>query len=223
MSRKSTPEDFWARFERAENGCLEFTGACKPAGYGDLAYRGERVYSHRLAWMLTNGPIPDGLLVCHKCDNPPCGDPEHLYLGTMSDNMHDAYDRGRQVPRRGDRVTHCIHDHEYTPENTYRYYDSRRGVAQRQCRICSRIAARTRRRTNPEAFNAKRREVARLKREAQRHNETVETTVSVSPETRVGLLATSDSKTSVPLVTALKTPIFEIVAVDAAVKVKLTV
>jgi len=53
------------------------------------------VYAHRLAWELTYGPIPDGMLVCHHCDNPICCRPDHLFLGTPSDNMQDALRKGR--------------------------------------------------------------------------------------------------------------------------------
>jgi predicted HTH domain antitoxin len=51
--------------------------------------------AHKVAWILTNGPIPNGLMVCHKCDNPPCCNPNHLFLGTQTENMQDALAKGR--------------------------------------------------------------------------------------------------------------------------------
>lgn len=78
--------------------CWEWTG-CLCAGYGRVQERpGHKalILAHRLSWQLANGPIPKGLSILHKCDNPPCVNPKHLYAGTSSDNMKDAWDRGRK-------------------------------------------------------------------------------------------------------------------------------
>lgn len=81
---------------RALNGCLEWTGATNPAGYGLINVDGKAVLTHRLAWTLANGPILDGLHVLHHCDNPPCGETEtHLFLGTDADNRADMAAKGR--------------------------------------------------------------------------------------------------------------------------------
>jgi HNH endonuclease len=96
---------FWAGFQRNESGCLEWQHGCTAAGYGLGAadvIKGVR-YAHRIAWTLTNGPIPDGLCVLHRCDNPPCADPDHLFLGTRADNMHDKTAKGRQGAHRAPR------------------------------------------------------------------------------------------------------------------------
>ncbi|MGH7024521.1 MAG: HNH endonuclease signature motif containing protein [Caulobacteraceae bacterium] len=62
-------------------------------------------YAHRLAWELANGPIPDGLLILHKCDNPVCCNPDHLFLGTAADNHADCAAKGRAAFQRKCRAT----------------------------------------------------------------------------------------------------------------------
>lgn len=73
--------------------------ACRlPKGYGKVGrVPGGESLAHRISWILTNGPIPDGLCVLHRCDNPPCVRTDHLFLGTLADNIHDMDDKGRRV------------------------------------------------------------------------------------------------------------------------------
>ncbi len=78
--------------------CLVWTRATDPAGYGILRRKGKLFRAHRVAWAEQNGPIPDGLILRHTCDNPPCVNVEHLLLGTRVDNGHDARERNR-MPR----------------------------------------------------------------------------------------------------------------------------
>lgn len=104
-----------------EKGCIEWAKACDKDGYGrirvgsrsDGSRKSMRV--HVLAWILENGDVPDGLFVCHICDNPPCWEISHLFLGTAEDNMRDMSNKGRG---RGQSQTECIYRHEYTPKNT---------------------------------------------------------------------------------------------------------
>lgn len=63
--------------------------------YGVLTINAERWYAHRAAWVIVHGQIPDGLCVLHRCDNPPCVNPEHLFLGTNADNTNDMVVKGR--------------------------------------------------------------------------------------------------------------------------------
>jgi len=78
-----------------ETPCWEWTKSCVPNGYGCISYLGKKRHVHRFAWESLNGPIPSGLQVCHKCDNPPCFRPDHLFLGTAADNIRDAILKGR--------------------------------------------------------------------------------------------------------------------------------
>ena len=76
--------------------CWPWTGYVNAKGYGRLL-RGQngRIYAHRAAWVIANGPIPDGLILRHACDNPACCNPAHLLLGTYQDNVNDAVSRRR--------------------------------------------------------------------------------------------------------------------------------
>jgi hypothetical protein len=90
-------EKFWSRVDVGGSGCWEWTaGRNIDGGYGRLRLDGGLIMAHRLAWILTYGPIPEGLSVCHHCDNPPCCNPSHLFVGTQADNVMDAMKKGRQ-------------------------------------------------------------------------------------------------------------------------------
>jgi hypothetical protein len=115
--------------------CVETTNVRNRRGYGRTSAKrfGMKIYStHRLAWIDAHGQLPpeDKPCVLHRCDNPPCINPDHLYAGTKADNSRDAVERERLWQC---RVTHCPQDHEYTPENTI---VNDRG--QRSCRECRR-------------------------------------------------------------------------------------
>lgn len=77
-------------------GCLEFQGARTGNQQGLIRVKGKLWLASRLLWTLKHGPIPKGLNVLHKCDNPPCIQDEHLFLGTQSDNLKDCYRKGRR-------------------------------------------------------------------------------------------------------------------------------
>lgn len=86
---------------RKTDGCWIWSGSVQKAGYGVVAFNRKCILAHRLSWMAHNGDIPKGLFVCHKCDNPPCINPDHLFLGTALDNANDRDSKHRGYDRRG--------------------------------------------------------------------------------------------------------------------------
>ena len=78
-------------------GCWLWVGTYAYCGYGKLGIGKKFYQAHRLSWERYNGLIPDGMHVCHKCDTPACINPQHLFLGTMKDNMLDAEKKGRMA------------------------------------------------------------------------------------------------------------------------------
>lgn len=111
--------------------CIVWTGTRSIDGYGRITVAGQVRYAHRVSFETFSGQCADGHVVMHACDNPPCVNPNHLRLGTQSDNLRDCYEKGRARPGWGAR-THCINGHELTGENL----GFRRGG--RVCRACSR-------------------------------------------------------------------------------------
>jgi len=92
---------FWGYVaKRDDESCWEWQSGRSPRGYGNFhVERGKAsVRAHRFSWELCNGKIPDGLCVLHRCDNPPCVNPGHLFLGTRDDNVKDMMSKGRHVP-----------------------------------------------------------------------------------------------------------------------------
>jgi hypothetical protein len=77
-----------------------YEGPFFPGGYGMFNVGGRQLRAHRVAWELVNGPIPPGMDLCHRCDNPPCCNVDHLFVGTRSDNMRDASSKGRLFQQR---------------------------------------------------------------------------------------------------------------------------
>lgn len=93
---------FDRKLRQADNGCLEWTGSRGHFGHGFflLSFNPNRqIAAHRFAWERANGPIPDGLCVLHHCDNPPCVNVDHLFLGTRADNVADMDAKGRRKPQ----------------------------------------------------------------------------------------------------------------------------
>lgn len=106
---------FWAKVQRTDS-CWIWTACKNDKGYGNLRIRGKGCLAHRVAYQFTFGDIPKGMNVLHKCDNPACVNPNHLWLGTLADNNRDMIAKGRarlgigkgnhfSKPRRGNKLT----------------------------------------------------------------------------------------------------------------------
>lgn len=113
---------FWGKVNKTPN-CWLWTGPQLNSGYG--VYYGaspwDSVPAHRVSWILEHGTIPPGMCICHKCDVRLCVNPDHLFLGTYADNIHDMQNKGRMVCRQ-QRPAVC--------------HPERRNAAKGMCRAC---------------------------------------------------------------------------------------
>ena len=118
---------FWARVIKSD-GCWEWSGATNGHKYGRVMKGGRWTGAHRVSWVIHHGKIPDEALVLHRCDNPSCVNPAHLFLGTQEDNIRDMVRKGRHAEQ---KKTHCPRGHAFVDSNVYRPPDG-----QRCCRTC---------------------------------------------------------------------------------------
>ena len=93
---RTTEERFFSHVEKSD-GCWEWTSSRRGKGYGRFQLEGRGVSAHRFSYELHFGSIPSGMCVCHHCDNPPCVNPRHLFLGTVGTNNRDREQKGRSV------------------------------------------------------------------------------------------------------------------------------
>lgn len=109
MAKQQTAESFWARVKKLPSGCWEWQGARNSTGYGTVSWHGQIYTAHRVsAWLhgLVSSPSKPPYAaakthVLHKCDNRACCNPSHFFLGSLSDNMHDAYQKNRKAQPNG--------------------------------------------------------------------------------------------------------------------------
>jgi hypothetical protein len=99
---------FWSKVNKngpihpVHGQCWIWEGSIGQYGYGQVGRRRKLIGTHRYAWTISNGDIPKGMGVLHKCDNRPCVNPDHLFLGTFKDNMNDKVRKGRQAFLKGE-------------------------------------------------------------------------------------------------------------------------
>ena len=96
-------ERFNEKVSISDSGCWMWIAATDANGYGKFGIGRKAFYAHRVSWEIHNGPIPEGMFICHRCDTPGCVNPSHLFIGTQSDNMRDCAEKGRAVDNSGEK------------------------------------------------------------------------------------------------------------------------
>lgn len=140
--KRNTIETIMARAVRTDSGCLIWPGSKTLNGYGEASINGKRGRVHRLVYEHYNGPVPEGMDVCHTCDTRACIEPSHLWVGTRKQNMEDCLAKKRHDSM---KRTHCPRGHEYTPETTrWKPPSKERPAGARECAVCNRIRNRLR-------------------------------------------------------------------------------
>lgn len=126
---------FWIKVKPVESGCWEWQAGRDEDGYGQFGpTHGHCLRAPKFAYQQFVGDVPDGLIVMHTCDNPPCVRPDHLRLGTYAENTADMFRKGRHPGNGYREKTHCKNGHPLSGENL-----EFQGAGHRKCRTCRRL------------------------------------------------------------------------------------
>ena len=136
-------EKFEQKVERIPfSNCWIWKAWINEHGYGRMRVKNNLVLAHRVSWEIHKTSIPKGLCVLHHCDVPSCVNPDHLFLGTQKDNILDMFKKGRGNIIGRPKLSHCRKGHALDDSNIYMRF--RNGRIDRQCKQCTKDAARRR-------------------------------------------------------------------------------
>jgi len=121
-------DSFWEKVDiKSQDECWNWKKSLDSWGYGHVGFWDKLYKTNRVAWYLVNGDIPDGMVICHRCDNPKCCNPNHLFLGTFKDNTRDCVRKGRLPSRHGELNNSAKLTNELARQIKTEYEASERG------------------------------------------------------------------------------------------------